>query len=103
MLTLLYELLEWLRLAYIFMKLDLCGIYKMVFLHEGDDAVTLETVTMNIWSCCLSYVIFQQPFSTFMNILQDMLHQFVIIYLDNILSFSDQPLLNQNDTMFLKD
>lgn len=24
------------------MKLDLCGIYKMVFMHEGDDAVTFD-------------------------------------------------------------
>ncbi|KAI2662149.1 Transposon Tf2-9 polyprotein [Labeo rohita] len=84
--------LEQLRSARIFTKLDLRSAYNLVRIREGDEWKTaFVTPTGHYEYLVMSYGLVNAP-SVFQNfiheVLQDFLHQSVIVYIDDILIYS---------------
>ncbi|XP_061485300.1 uncharacterized protein LOC133385725, partial [Rhineura floridana] len=94
-LPLIPELLERLRGARIFTKLDLRGAYNLVRMREGDEWKTAFRTryghfeyTVMPFGLCNAPAVFQH----FMNdIFRDLLDRFLVIYLDDILIYSRNP------------
>ncbi|XP_077155275.1 uncharacterized protein LOC143817669 [Ranitomeya variabilis] len=92
-LPLIPELLERVRHAKVFSKLDLCGAYNLVRILPGDEWKTafrcryghFESLVMP-FGLCNAPATFQHLTN---DIFKDLLDQFVVIYLDDILIFSD--------------
>ena len=94
-LPLIPELLERLRLATIYTKLDLRGAYNLVRIQEGDEWKTaFQTRYGHFEYQVMPFGLCNAPavFQHFMNdIFRDFLDRFVIIYLDDILIYSANP------------
>ena len=92
-LPLISELLERLRTAKIFTKLDLRGAYNLVRIRQGDEWKTaFRTRYGHFEYLVMPFGLCNAPatFQHFVNdVFRDMLDQFVIIYLDDILIFSE--------------
>lgn len=92
-LPLIPELLERLRSAKIFTKLDLRGAYNLIRIRKGDEWKTaFRTRYGHFESLVMPFGLCNAPatFQHFINdVLRDLLDQFVIAYLDDILIFSD--------------
>nr|XP_023655862.1 uncharacterized protein LOC111837765 [Paramormyrops kingsleyae] len=85
--------LEQLRRAWIFTKLDLHSAYNLIRICEGDEWKTsFLTSTGQYEYLVMPYGLANSPsiFQAFINdIFQDVLHRFVITYIDDILIYSD--------------
>ena len=85
--------LEQLRGARYFTKLDLRSAYNLVRIREGDEWKTaFSTTTGHYEYLVLPYGLANAPsvFQSFVNeVLRDMLHRFVVVYIDDILIYSD--------------
>ena len=94
-LPLIGESLDRLRRAKIFTKLDLRGAYNLVRIKEGDEWKTaFRTRYGHFETLVMPFGLTNAPatFQSFMNdIFRDLLDDFLIIYLDDILIFSNDP------------
>ena len=92
-LPLISEMLERLRSAKVFTKLDLRGAYNLVRIRSGDEWKTaFRTRYGHFESLVMPFGLCNAPatFQHFINdVFRDLLDQFVIAYLDDILIFSD--------------
>ncbi|XP_059399371.1 uncharacterized protein LOC132131364, partial [Carassius carassius] len=84
--------LEHLRGATVFSKLDLRSAYNLIRIREGDEWKTaFITPTGHYEYCMMPYGLVNAPsvFQDFMHeVLRDFLHQFVLVYIDDILIYS---------------
>ncbi|KAK3564218.1 hypothetical protein QTP86_011202 [Hemibagrus guttatus] len=84
--------LEKLRGAHIFSKLDLRSAYNLIRIRRGDEWKTaFITPTGHCEYLVMPYGLSNTPsvFQSFMNeIFRDMLHRFVVVYIDDILIYS---------------
>uniref|UniRef100_A0A8C6XU88 ribonuclease H n=1 Tax=Naja naja TaxID=35670 RepID=A0A8C6XU88_NAJNA len=91
-LPLIPELMERLREATIFTKLDLRGAYNLVQIQEGDEWKTAFGIRYGHFKyTVMPFGLTNAPavFQHFMNdVFRDMLDKFVVVYLDNILIYS---------------
>lgn len=94
-LPLIPEALDRLRTARIFTKLDLRGAYNLVRVKEGDEWKTAFRTRYGHFECLvMPFGLTNAPavFQHFMNdVFRDMLDHTVLIYLDDILVFSENP------------
>jgi hypothetical protein len=94
-LPLIGESLDRLRRAKVFSKLDLRGAYNLVRIKKGDEWKTaFRTRYGHFETLVMPFGLTNAPatFQSFMNdIFRDLLDDFMIIYLDDILIFSDDP------------
>ncbi|MGL5597603.1 MAG: reverse transcriptase family protein, partial [Aeromonas sp.] len=75
--------------ATIFTKLDLCSAYNLIRIREGDE--WFITPSGHYEYLLMPFGLSNAPsvFQNFMNeLFQDFLHKFVIIYIDDILTYS---------------
>lgn len=81
-----------LRGAHIFSKLDLRSAYNLVRIRKGDEWKTaFVTPSGHYEHRVMPYGLSNSPsvFQSFMNeILRDMLHRFIVVYIDDILIYS---------------
>ncbi len=84
--------LEELRGARIFFKLDLRSAYNLVCICKGDEWKTAFVTPSGHYEYrVMPYGLSNSPsvFQSFMNeIFRDMLHRFIVVYIDNILIYS---------------
>jgi len=94
-LPLIPEALDRLRSARIFTKLDLRGAYNLVRVKEGDEWKTAFRTRYGHFECMvMPFGLPNAPavFQHFMNdVFRDMLDRIILIYLDDLLIFSDNP------------
>ncbi len=92
-LPLIPDLLDQLRTAHIFMKIDLWGVYNLVRIAEGDEWKTAFCTRYGSYEFqVMHYSLTNAPasFQCFMNdIFKDLLDVCVVVYLDNILMYSE--------------
>lgn len=92
-LPLIPEALDRLRGAKVFTKMDLRGAYNLVRIKEGDEWKTAFRTRYGHFECMvMPFGLTNAPaaFQHFMNdVFRDVLDRFVLIYLDDILVFSD--------------
>ncbi|KAI2647669.1 Transposon Ty3-G Gag-Pol polyprotein [Labeo rohita] len=85
--------LEELRQAKIFSKLDLRSAYNLIRIRSGDEWKTAFVTSSGHYEYrVMPYGLANSPsvFQNFMNeVFRDMLHQFVVIYIDDILIYSN--------------
>ncbi len=85
--------LEQLRTARYFTKLDLRSAYKLIRIREGDEWKTAFSTTSGHYEYrVMPFGLANSPslFQAFVNdVFRDMLSQFVIVYIDDILIYSD--------------
>ena len=95
-LPLIPEALDRLRTAKIFTKLDLRGAYNLVRVKQGDEWKTAFRTRYGHFECMvMPFGLTNAPavFQHFMNdVFRNMLDQTVLVYLDDILIFSEDPL-----------
>jgi hypothetical protein len=95
LLPLIPDLLDCLRAARVFTKIDLCSAYNLVHIAEGDKWKTaFRTCYGSYEFLVMHYRLTNAPasFQRFMNdIFKDMLDVCVVIYLDDILIYSADP------------
>ncbi|KAL0165899.1 hypothetical protein M9458_037743, partial [Cirrhinus mrigala] len=94
--------LEELRQAKIFSKLDLRSAYNLIRIRSGDEWKTAFVTPSGHYEYrVMPYGLANSPsiFQNFMNeIFRDMLHQFVVVYIDDILIYSND--LFSNDSKY---
>ena len=94
-LPLIPDLLDHLRSARVFTKLDLCGAYNLVRIADGDEWKTAFRTWYGSYEFqVMHYGLTNVPtsFQQFMNeVFKDMLDVSVVVYLDDILVYSDNP------------
>jgi hypothetical protein len=94
-LPLIHESLDRLRSAKIYTKIDLRGAYNLLRIKAGDEWKTAFRTKYGLFECLvMPFGLTNAPasFQHFMNdIFRDLLDVTVIIYLDDILIFSDNP------------
>jgi len=94
-LPLIPDLLDRLRMACTFTKMDLRGVYNLVRIADGDKWKTaFRTCYGSYEFFVMHYSLTNTPasFQHFMNnVFKDMLDVCVVVYLDDILIFSDDP------------
>ncbi len=85
--------LEQLRRARYFTKLDLCCAYNLIRIREGDEWKTaFSTTTGHYEYLVMPFGLSKSPsvFQAFINdVFRDMLNQWVIVYIDDILIYSE--------------
>lgn len=85
--------LEQLRTARFFTKLDLCCAYNFICIQEGNEwKIAFSTTTGHYEYLLMPFGLVYNPsvFQAFVNnILRDLLNQSVIVYIDDILVYSD--------------
>ena len=94
-LPLIPDLLDRLCSAHVFTKLDLCGAYNLVCIADGDEWKTVFRMRYSSYEFqVMHYGLMNTPtsFQWFMNeVFKDMLDVSVVVYLDDILVYSDNP------------
>ena len=84
-----------LRSARVFTKLDLCGAYNLVHIVDSDKWKTVFRMWYGSYEFQVMHYSFMNApasFQQFMNkVFKDMLDVSVVVYLDNILVYSDNP------------
>ena len=94
-LPLIGESIDRLRRAKVFTKIDLRGAYNLLRIREGDEWKTaFRTRYGHFETLVMPFGLTNAPatFQSFMNdIFRDLLDHFVVIYLDDILIYSDTP------------
>jgi hypothetical protein len=94
-LPLIPDLLDRLRAARVFTKLDLRGAYNLVRIADGDEWKTAFRTRYSSYEfCVMHYGLTNAPasFQRFMNdIFKDLLDICVVVYLDDILIYSENP------------
>ena len=99
-LPLIPEALDRLRKARIFTKMDLRGAYNLVRIKDGDEWKTAFRTRYGHFECrVMPFGLTNAPaaFQHFMNdIFRDLLDHTVLIYLDDLLVFSDSPDIHDN-------
>lgn len=85
--------LEQLRQAKYFTKLDLCCAYNLIRIREGDECKTaFSTATGHYETLVMPFGLSNSPsvFQSFINdVFRDMLNRWVIVYIDDILVYSN--------------
>lgn len=100
-LPLIPEALDRLKHAKVFTKLDLRGAYNLVRIKEGDEWKTAFRTRYGHFECLvMPFGLTNAPaaFQHFVNdVFRDLLDNTVLIYLDDILIFSDDPATHEED------
>ncbi len=84
--------LEQLRTAKYFTKLDLRSAYNLIRIREGDEWKTAFSTTSGHYEyLVMPFGLVNSPsvFQAFINVFRDMLNRWVIVYIDDILIYSD--------------
>ena len=89
------EILDHLAKAKVFTKIDLHSVYNLIWIQEGDEYLTAFRTHYGSFKYNVMLFRMCNALSTFQSlidwVLQEFLNKFIIIYLDNILIYSEDP------------
>ena len=89
------EILDHLAKAKVFTKINLHSVYNLIQIHEGDEYLTVFRTHYGSFEYNVMLFRIYNALSTFQSlidhVLQEFLDKFVIVYLDNILIYSEHP------------
>ena len=95
LISLMSEILDHLAKAKVFTKINLHSVYNLIQIHEGDEYLTVFRTHYRSFKYNVMLFRMCNTLSTFQSlincVLQEFLDKFIIIYLDNILIYSEHP------------